>query len=349
MTDFTERKMDVLKALSHLLYQHECVVVPNFGGFLVKNGNARYNPELNRFYPPAGTVYFNADLKASDGLIANYLANEYKLSYHEANDAIEKWVSELRNIFHSKGNIVLKGIGSFTANKENKPEFTPDENANFLSTSFGLPAFTPHQVVYDETRNHVVRIKKERNTGHVLGETLKWAAVLLPFAFVATWSIFNLNTINSVVRSEAALFPWTFSTPGKSAHVHLNSHQNNVAPTTERSGANTFNYKSSAGVSAFAGYKALHYQLNGQDASEAKYLAENGYYVIGGAFKEYKNALRYTEQMKSLGYAAGMLGMNDKGLYVVYIQSCNSQSDALVQLSNIRRSVQPKAWLFRNK
>lgn len=340
--------MDVLKALNHLLYQHECVVVPGFGGFLVKSENARYNSELNRFYPPAGTVYFNADLKANDGLIANFLANEYKLSYHEANVALDKWVIELRNILLLKGYIALKGIGSFTLNKENKPEFSPDENANFLCTSFGLPAFTPHQVVYDETRNNGGRIIYQKNTGHVLGETLKWAAVILPFAFITTWSILNLNTINSVVRSEAALFPWTFSTPGKSTHVSLNSHHNNAAPSSERSGANTFNYKSSAGLSAFAGYKALHYQSTGQDVAKAGYLAENGYYIIGGAFKEYKNALRYTEQMKSMGFSAGMLGMNDKGLYVVYIQSCSSQSDALVQLSNIRRSVQPKAWLYRN-
>ena len=340
--------MNFNKAISDLLFQHECVVVPGFGGFLVKQENAHFNAGLNRFYPPAGTVYFNADLKASDGLIANYIANEHEISYREASDAIENWVNDVKNIISAKGFFVLQGIGSFSAGREGNIEFTPDENANFLSSSFGLPVFTPHQVVYNEAGNQVVRIRKERNTAHLVGETLKWAAALLPFAFVATWSVLNINTINNVVRSEAALFPWTFSTPGKSAHVEVSNAQNIRISSPEQSAENTISYESHASVSAYAGYKAIHDYTSVNPAAGAAYLAENEYYIVGGAFKEYNNALRYTEQMKSLGYSSGMLGMNDKGLYVVFIQSSNSQSDALVQLSKIRRSVQPKAWLFRN-
>jgi nucleoid DNA-binding protein len=340
--------MNFTKAINELLFQHECVVVPGFGGFLVKQENAHFNSGLNRFYPPAGTVYFNADLKASDGLIANYIANEHEISYREASDAIENWVNDVKNIITAKGFFVLQGIGSFSAGREGNMEFAPDENANFLLSSFGLPVFTPHQIVYNEAGNKVVGLRKERNTAHIVGETLKWAAALLPFAFVATWSALNINTINNVVKSEAALFPWTFSTPGKSAHIVVTPGQNNQISLPEQSAGNTCNYESHAALNAYAGYSAIHNYTSVKPAAEAAYLIDNEYYIVGGAFKEYNNALRYTEQMKSLGYASGMLGVNDKGLYVVYIQSCTSQSDALVQLSGIRKAVQPKAWLFRN-
>lgn len=340
--------MNFIKAISDLLFKHECVVVPGFGGFLVKQQNAHYNAELNRFYPPAGTVYFNADLKATDGLIANYLANRHGVTYREASDAIDSWTEEIRSIIKAKGYFVMPGIGSFSSNQENNLEFSPDEKANFLASSFGLPVFTPHQVVFNEAGNNLVRIRKERNTANVVGETLKWAAALLPFALIATWSVLNINTIGNIVRSEAALFPWTFSTPGKSVQITTPARQKTNVGATEQLQSNICNYVSQAEVTAYSGYKVMHELSPAKQVSKPAYLGGDGYYIIGGAFKSYGNALRYTEQMKSRGYSSGMLGMNEKGLYVVFIQSCSTQSDALVQLSNIRRSVQPEAWLFRN-
>lgn len=341
--------MDFSKALKDLLFQHECVVIPGFGGFLVKQENAQFKPEHNRFYPPAGTIYFNSELKANDGLIANYIANERNISFREATDTIENNVAEIRNIIQSKGSFILHGIGAFSLHHEGNLEFTPDDNANFLSSSYGLPVFSPHQVTYNEFDPQLVNLRPERKTGHLVAETLKWAAVLLPFAFAATWGALNLNTITNVVQSEAALFPWTFSTPGKSTSAVVQPKQNITENASEAISVSRFENRSNASITAFAAYTTLHGNPPEKSITHAQALAnEAGYYIIGGAFKDYKNALRLTEQMKSLGYDSGMLGMNAKGLYVVYIQSCQSQTEALVQLTNIRRAVQPKAWLLKN-
>ena len=51
------------------MLDHDCVVVPQIGGFVTCNAPAKYVEEENLFLPPIRTVGFNERLKADDVLL----------------------------------------------------------------------------------------------------------------------------------------------------------------------------------------------------------------------------------------------------------------------------------------
>jgi hypothetical protein len=85
--------------ISDLLYRYECVIVPNFGGFVTNETSAKVNHFTHTFYPPSKKITFNSHLKHNDGLLANYIASVENSSFSEAvksiNISVEKWKSTL--------------------------------------------------------------------------------------------------------------------------------------------------------------------------------------------------------------------------------------------------------------
>lgn len=75
-------------------------------------------------------------------------------------------------------------------------------------------------------------------------------------------------------------------------------------------------------------------------------MAENGsYHLIGGAFGEERNAIRYAEKLKSNGNNAQVIGKYN-GLYLVSVESFATASEASKALQNLE-SVTGKAWVFK--
>lgn len=75
-------------------------------------------------------------------------------------------------------------------------------------------------------------------------------------------------------------------------------------------------------------------------------MAENGsYHVIGGAFGEERNAIRYADKLKSNGNNAQVIGKYN-GLYLVSVESFATASEASKALQNLE-SVTGKAWVFK--
>lgn len=78
----------------------------------------------------------------------------------------------------------------------------------------------------------------------------------------------------------------------------------------------------------------------------SKQIAENGsFHLIGGAFGEERNAIRYSEKLKSNGNNAQVIGKYN-GLYLVSIESFATASEASKALQKLE-SVTRKAWIFK--
>jgi hypothetical protein len=86
--------------ITDLLYRYDCVIVPDFGGFITNKVGAKINKETQTFYPPTKQITFNSLLKHNDGLLANYIASSENISFEKASTAISlaviKWQNELQ-------------------------------------------------------------------------------------------------------------------------------------------------------------------------------------------------------------------------------------------------------------
>jgi nucleoid DNA-binding protein/cell division septation protein DedD len=124
--------------IKELLFEQDCVVIPEFGGFVTNFDCAKIN-ETNRFIaPPQKWLAFNALLKNDDGLLSNYIAQEENISREQANLQIKSFVEATKRYLQFDKLYTIEGLGSFSQNEENRIQFQPRATTNFYSESFGL-------------------------------------------------------------------------------------------------------------------------------------------------------------------------------------------------------------------
>lgn len=124
-----------------LLLTNECVIVPDFGGFMTHQVPARYDHTDFSFLPPMRTLGFNPQLRLNDSLLVQSYVEAYDISYPEALRQIEAEVAELRQHLSEQGSYTMNDLGTLTVNKEGRYEFTPCE-AGILSPEFyGLDSY----------------------------------------------------------------------------------------------------------------------------------------------------------------------------------------------------------------
>ena len=146
--------MQLSKAITSLLYQHDCVTIPDFGSFIVKESSAKYVEVENKFYPPGRYISFNPMIKSNDGLLANYISSKKSIPYNEALRKIGLKVIKWKKIL-SQDTLYIQGIGEFILNDSENLIFTPDKNSNFSKESFGLRPLNVQTIGNSElTYNH---------------------------------------------------------------------------------------------------------------------------------------------------------------------------------------------------
>ncbi len=130
--------MQVENYIQGLLFEHNCVVIPDFGGFISELKSVEIHPITHRFTPPTKRVAFNEQLKVNDGLLAATIAREEGVEMEEAYEQIRKFVNTIREELRTNNNYIFQEIGKLFYNVENKLEFEPDTRVNYLEESFGF-------------------------------------------------------------------------------------------------------------------------------------------------------------------------------------------------------------------
>lgn len=124
-----------------LLLSNDCVIVPDFGGFMAHHVDARYDEQENLFLPPQRTIGFNPQLTLNDSLLAQSYIEAYDISYPEALRRIEDEVRELRQHIECNGSYELYDLGIIRLNEYGKYEFEPCEAGILTPELYGLSSF----------------------------------------------------------------------------------------------------------------------------------------------------------------------------------------------------------------
>ncbi|TAE27810.1 MAG: SPOR domain-containing protein [Cytophagales bacterium] len=132
--------------LKKLLYQYDCVVVPELGGFLTHYQPASYVAETGQFLPPRKRLAFNEALRLDDGILFNYIMLHESLSRDETARFISDFVTDLKQHVQLAGSYSVEGIGLFTPNAEGRLQFDPELRHNFFGESFGMTALNVEKV-----------------------------------------------------------------------------------------------------------------------------------------------------------------------------------------------------------
>lgn len=314
--------------ISELLYRYNCVVVPNFGAFLTQRNSARINDITNTFFAPAKTISFNEQLTTNDGLLVSYITEAEKSSFEDILSKIDTITKQWKSTLNAGEKLSLKNIGLLWNNAENRIQFQPYYEVNYLTSSFGLSSFKSIPVTREVLKEEVEAIEEkipfiispEKREKTRFRPYLKYAAILLLAisAGFTGYQVFN-NGFQShqVVREDAK----------KEVERQIQE-------------ATFFNT---------APLELPTVSVDAVSTAAVKVDEAAKHHIVAGAFRVKANADRKIASLQSKGYKAAYYGTNAYGLHVVTYDRFTNPKEALTELRRIKRSESKDAWLLSEK
>jgi hypothetical protein len=205
--------------ISTLLVRHNCVILPNFGGFVARVSPAHIDETRGIITPPRKAILFNQQLTNSDGLLISEYALANEVTYTEAqatiHGIIDLWNDELK----SGKRIGIDRVGELHLDIHGRLSFVQDRFFNLLLSSYGLGVakFIPiSEKVLENVEDSSVS-KQEKSLIERMEEQVdltiiqhpatrikssKWkyvaaAACFLPIAFYSFWIPTKTNALES--------------------------------------------------------------------------------------------------------------------------------------------------------
>jgi hypothetical protein len=126
----------IFQHIEKLLAQHDYVVVPNLGGFVVQMQSAVLLTDS--IIAPQDTVGFNPLMHHSDGLLAIEIARNEAISYRKAMEYVDNEVLLFKSTLSDTGQLQFGNLGTFHQNELGNLLFFPNPKVDFLPQNFGL-------------------------------------------------------------------------------------------------------------------------------------------------------------------------------------------------------------------
>ena len=132
----------IIKHIERLLLQHDCVIIPEFGGFVLQSATAVYLGNEHSFTPARKEIVFNPTLTHNDGLLVESYMQEYYMDFDKAQQLVRKDVASMKSTFDDSSELQLGKIGFFVK-EDDRLLFMPAKSSDvlFSTRSYGLPIF----------------------------------------------------------------------------------------------------------------------------------------------------------------------------------------------------------------
>lgn len=120
-----------------LLHEHDCVIVPGLGAFLTRRTASTFDARRGLMLPPSKEVAFNADIRRSDGLLADGVARADGVDYTEAMRRVEEFAADALRRVAAGEVVLLPRLGSLSG-VGGRVVFEAVPGLNVLVDSYGL-------------------------------------------------------------------------------------------------------------------------------------------------------------------------------------------------------------------
>jgi cell division septation protein DedD len=355
--------------LAFLLFQEDSVAVHGLGTFSVRRYGAEIQLPAGLILPPARRVSFSPQADFTSPSLVAHLQHIEGLDDAGVARAISAATAEYRRVLDRGDRLVLQGIGSLRR-MESQWTFKASLEANFLSSSFGLPMFRMDLAEAESPNISAVqtapRVRSWQAAAIVAGAlglaaiggtkdnvrasvqqaTIDWNAAAWFSAqksgLVRTWDSWTAAVEEFVApANEEANEPVSanLAKPAKEA--------NEPAPANLAKEANepiSANLAKEANEPISANLaKEANEPISANLANHAN-LAKGQYALIVGAFAEEANAERLARDLKKSGYPAEVLDAK-VGLKKVALRTFASEDAARKAKAQLKGDF-PAIWIY---
>ena len=305
-------KKSLEHSISELLYIEDCIIIPDFGGFIVNDKSATINEKSGEIAPPSKTILFNSQLINNDGLLVNHIAKEENISHKECLTNVLAISKKLKNKLFETKILRIKKVGLLTIGSENNILFTQEKGYNYNLNSFGMRSISSNKIDKKE------RIKNEiQNTVNVIEKNiissnqmfLRAAAVAIPLILISFISINQEKNI-ATIYEKMSLIDFSFAKTDENKSLEKNdktSINTTVLPT-------------------------INTKLK--------------YHIIIGSFQDVTNAKKLHAKLLSKEFDAQILSNSSNSR--VSISNFKRKEDAILALTNVKKNY-GTAWILTEK
>ncbi|NOU60864.1 SPOR domain-containing protein [Marinifilum caeruleilacunae] len=294
--------LEISKYIQDLLFVHDCVILPGFGGFVANYRPAAIDENQQMVFPPSKDLGFNRNLTQNDGLLINHLAESENLSYTEAEKAVLFFVEDIRVRIQRGEKVEIEEVGIFFNDKKHNLQFEPIANQNYLVDSLGLEQFVLPSINKPiEERIPSISENTQKFKGFFTKKRIWYtsaAAVLLLAVGVLPMN----SERNSFLDSASMSFSGDKKTLTES-HVQLKPQ---ISPVEE-----LVKYE-----------PKIEKQLVPVEITKT---TQNKFYLIAGSFTTVENAKILQDELKSKSYPAVII--KNKNLFSVALSQFNSRQE----------------------
>ncbi|GAB6120612.1 HU domain-containing protein [Dysgonomonas termitidis] len=305
----------ILTYLEFSLPIHNCVIIPDFGGFILNMEPAVFlsNGEIN---PPKNSIVFNPELNHNDGIIASYISKNENISYNAACKRIKEFVATIKMGLKDGKTVPFGNLGSFTSDNGGNIIFV--QNIMIIHPGlFGLYPMGIKQLA--EIDKITFRNKRNLSLKYTIGAIA--ASVAAITLFMTPVSIKDSNNKNS----QKADFISTITSSLSHYQDKEVENVSNQAYSTEQTGNTT-------------------------EENPARPKSGRLYYIIVGGEDTMDRANNLLAKIKNNGFnKANIVEGGDR--YRIYVSSFDDKTEAESFLDTFRKE-NPKfesAWLYSKR
>jgi hypothetical protein len=349
--------MDLYIDIYQLLKRNDCVIIPQFGGFIANYFEAGVDLKKQEFFPPSRKIAFNESLKNNDGLLFNHLCNTRNISWNLAEEIVKKFVSETYNDLNEGKTVKFDDLGCFTK-KSGVLTFVPNEKLNLLEDSFGFTEFNFPLLKSDKaveinahrtiSQTKSAKINRRKKSYKSVWAGVSVAAVLAGLVAISVFfDFFNFDNKN-INENYSKISPVELVVPKNTCSVEeiepavvqenekLSVLENQEAANIEKELEHIENISAKEDNSAVEPVT--------QEIADQKIIA----HTIAGSFAEYSNAEKMVGELEEAGLSPVILPLHN-GLYRVSAKSYYNRNIAVKELEELRNKLDNSSmWVLYN-
>jgi len=331
--------------LRELLYSYDCVTIPGLGGFIMHHQYSRIDRDKGRIYPPGRYPSFNSLLVHDDGLLISAIAQDRKISYHEASAEVSRFAGQCKTDLLNGQRVILQEVGELMLNAEGAILFNPEASTNYYSGSYGMGSLSLFPQVADRPKTRLRTRPADRKPGsrhHKQPASVKWTLALsIPVILFLLYGIFFPASVQMFYADISGLANQLSFT--KKVQEPIMIPDANEVWLAEDVTVSPEPLLAELEELSVPGDEPAA-QMN--EDPEVLALPAEKFHIIGGCFENHANAGRFLDELINRGFYAREAGTNARGHLRISYGSFVDKPSALGFLEKIRKEENPAAWLL---
>jgi nucleoid DNA-binding protein len=310
--------MKISEHIKTLLFQEDCVIIPEFGGFVGKYQEAKVDFQKSKLSPPVKIIAFNQKLQENDGLLIKHIAKAEKITYQQAETQVQDFVNRFKTALSQGKKVNLPDIGSFKIEKS-VLVFSPENSINFHADAYGLESFEFPMLSTAKTQMPTPRKKQlEPVKSKKRRPNLVPLLVGLPIVALLAYTPIYFQNHEMTNKQETA---------GLSIPIKIQKQ----SPEMETLHLQKKNLEINEAIETPA-------QSPVTPQVQANQTSSGNVYLIAGSFASYENAETAAAEYQQMGYQTQILP-ETQGMNRVAIKSYQTIDEAYAELNQLRNAV----------